>query len=72
MAVGGIDRGVKVVVEKLECFGVDCEERAGGQDAMGKMGGIKGEVKWLWGSWLLFSMMVLEWQAMRRRRYFRR
>ena len=45
MVVEGINRGVKVVVETLDCFGGECEEKAGFQDGMGKMGGIDGEVK---------------------------
>ena len=58
MVVKGIDRGVKVVVEKLDCFDVEDEERAGGKDK-GKMGGINGEVISGWGDyWLLFSMMM--------------
>ena len=40
------NRGVKVVVEKLDCFGVEGEERAGGQDDQGKMHhGINGKVQ---------------------------
>ena len=60
MVVKGIDRGVKVIVEELDCFGAEGEEMAGGQHGKGKMDGINGEVKlkWLWRSWLLFSMMM--------------
>ena len=42
------NRGVKVIVEKLDCFGVEGEERAGGQDDQGKMHhGINGKVNFL-------------------------
>ena len=38
LMVEGIERVVKVVVEKLDCLGVEGEERAGGQGWEGKDG----------------------------------
>ena len=45
MVFEGINKGVKVFVEKLDCFGVEGEDRAGGQDGRGKKGNINGEAK---------------------------
>ena len=45
MVVKGIDRGFKVTVEMLDCFGVEGQDRAGGQDGKGKLGNINGKVK---------------------------
>ena len=45
MVVEGMDSGIKVVVEKLDCFSVEGEEWAGGQDGKDKKSGIDGEVK---------------------------
>ena len=60
-----INRGIKVVVEKLDCFGAEGKERAGGQDGKGKKDGINGEDKVVVEKLVtIFSMMmVLEWQA---------
>ena len=45
IVVEGMDRGIKVVVEKLDCFSVEGEQWAGGQDSKDKKSGIDGEVK---------------------------
>ena len=76
MVVKGINTGFEAVVEKLgklDCFGVEGEERAGGHGSKGKNVASMERSKWLRRRWLLSLMMkVLKWKKMRRRRYFRR
>ena len=45
MVVKGIDRWVKVVAERMDYFGFEGKERAGGQDGKGKKCGIDGDVE---------------------------
>ena len=51
--------GVKVNMEKLDCLGVESEERARGQDSKGKMGGIDGQVKVVEEKLVTFLMMMV-------------
>ena len=55
MVVESIDREVKVVVESLDCFGVEVEDWM----IKGRWVASMERSKWLWRSWILFSMMMV-------------
>ena len=58
----GVERGVKVVVEKLDCLVLRVRRGLEDKVVRGRWVPSMARSGWLWKSWLLFSMMmVFEW-----------